>query len=63
MTVLDLGVWDEGLVGGQVPALELTLVNVACLRDSADDFSHAPLVAGIGRADKVIVRDLEGFPE
>ncbi len=63
LLVVELLLRVEGLAAGAVPPLVLRGVEVAGLLDAGDERLHARSVPVLGRADEVVVGDLELLPE
>ena len=61
--VLKLALCPEALAGRAVPALVGALVDVALVVHLHEYFLHAPYVARLGGADKVVAGDLHGLPQ
>ena len=63
LAVHHLGLGKEGLTGGTVPALIVTLVNVALFVELGKDLAHRLLVAGLGGADEAVVLGAHLVPD
>jgi hypothetical protein len=59
----DLGLGEVGLLGDAVPAVVGALVEVAGLLHALPEVLHGVVLALLGGADEVVVRDLELTPE
>ncbi len=59
----DLGLGEVGLLGHAVPAVVGVLVEVARLLHALPEVLHGVVLALLGGADEVVVRDLELAPE
>ena len=63
LAVYELALRPIALARRAVKPLVLALVDVALLVDAAEDLLHDALVALLGRADKIVVRDVELLPK
>ena len=63
LAVYELALRPIALARRAVKPLVLALVDVALLVDASEDLLHDALVALLGRADEIIVRDVELLPK